>query len=293
MLPGRQLSSSGAVALFVGVFAYGHDGIFSRMAIADPVLIAAGRFTVAALVVWPIAWWFHGPALRAADGRTILLTFAAGACLGIDLALWVAASQRTSIANSLVLAHLTPVWLLIAAIASQRARPSGRSVLMVVASLAGAIIVSRDSLGATIGNGFAGDLLAVSSSLFTAIYLLLSRAAGNRLATLPFLAWTFSWAALLLGAGTLVHGALPPSLDGRTLLGIVGMGLVGQLIGQGLIVFSLRTFTPGFVAVSCLAEPVVGALLALAYLGEALPLSTVAGGAVILLGIHQGMRVRH
>jgi drug/metabolite transporter (DMT)-like permease len=71
------------------------------------------------------------------------------------------------------------------------------------------------------------------------------------------------------------------------------MGLVGQLIGQGLTVFSPRTFTPGFVAVSCLAEPVVGALPALAHLGEAPPLSTVAGGAVILLGIHQGPRVRH
>jgi hypothetical protein len=47
---------------------------------ADPVSIAAGRFTVAALVVWPMAWWFHGPALRAADGRTILLACAAGRC---------------------------------------------------------------------------------------------------------------------------------------------------------------------------------------------------------------------
>ena len=63
------------------------------------------------------------------------------------------------------------------------------------------------------------------------------------------------------------------------------MALVSQLVGHSGYNWSLRHLNPLFVAVVSVGEPVLASLLGWWLLGEALDARTVAGGALVLVGI--------
>jgi drug/metabolite transporter (DMT)-like permease len=97
---------------------------------------------------------------------------------------------------------------------------------------------------------------------------------GSCAASAPLL-----WAAAVLSGETL----LPASAAGWTVL--VGLALVSQVIGQGLIAFAFRHLPAAFSALSLLLQPVVAAVLAALLLGEDLSLLQAGGGLVVLVGI--------
>ena len=99
------------------------------------------------------------------------------------------------------------------------------------------------------------------------------------------LAWTVA-ACLLLGL-CLLRG-LPVPVEPQVIAGILGMGVLVQGLGHGLITWAVCRFSPLFVATCCLGDPVLGSLWGLVYFEEQLgPLVLLGGcliGAAILLG---------
>ena len=77
-----------------------------------------------------------------------------------------------------------------------------------------------------------------------------------------------------------------PAAYGWTLV----LGLVPQLVGHSTLNWALRHLSATFVAIVTLAEPIGSGLLAYLVLGEAVPLSTLVGGIVLLAGIYIASR---
>lgn len=275
------------LALGLGVLAYSHDAVCSRLAAADPALVAAGRFAVAAGLLWPVVLLKGKAALRRLDRRSLSLTCLAGLLLAIDFTAWIAASQMTAVANSLILAHMTPVWTILLAACWLRRRPRRLEVWIVVLSVVGAGVVARGTAFAAAGGNLVGDLLAIASSLPSAIFLVLTATLAGRVPALLYttLAWTVA-ACLLLGL-CLLRG-LPVPVEPQVIAGILGMGVLVQGLGHGLITWAVCRFSPLFVATCCLGDPVLGSLWGLVYFEEQLgPLVLLGGcliGAAILLG---------
>ena len=84
-------------------------------------------------------WLGHPPAHRC--GCDYL------ASLALDFGFWIAATRLTSIANSLILANLAPIWVLLLAACRLRRYPSGRDLQIVTLSVVGAIIVTNVAIG--------------------------------------------------------------------------------------------------------------------------------------------------
>ncbi|MBS1195862.1 MAG: protein of unknown function transrane, partial [Actinobacteria bacterium] len=61
--------------------------------------------------------------------------------------------------------------------------------------------------------------------------------------------------------------------------------LIPQLVGHGLLTWSLRHTTPTVVALAIMGEPVGATLLAWAWLGEAAPAVVLAGCALVLAAL--------
>jgi drug/metabolite transporter (DMT)-like permease len=273
----------------LAMLAYSHDAIFARLATADPLVVAAGRFAAAALALWPLALLRERAALRRLGLTDLLITAAAGALLALDFTTWIAATQLTSVANSLLLTNVGPFWAIIFSVRwlGRKLRPADLAVGAL--SIAGASIITHGSALGAAGGSLAGDLLALASSLPSAGFLVLTVASAHRLPTLTYLTLTWSWAALMLAAASLLTGAeLPREMP--VLGAILAMALVGQLVGHGLITWSLRWLSPCYVAVYCLAEPLLGVFWGRLYFGEQAGPFTLVGGSLILLGIYLGIR---
>ena len=274
----------------LALLAYSHDAIFSRLAEAGPTTVAAGRFAVAALALWPLALLRHAGALRRLGRAELGWTLVAGSLLAIDFGFWIAATQLTSIANSLILANLAPVWVLLLAACRLRRRPCTRDVQIVTLSVGGAAIVTGGGFAAFTGAADLGNLLAIASSIPAAAFLVVSATVGLRLPMPVYLVLCWSWATALLLLADLAAGAVWPT-GHDAILAILAMGILAQLLGHGLLTWSLRWLSPCYVAVCCLAEPLLGGLLGVLYFQDQIGTPALIGGLLILFAIYLGARV--
>ena len=81
---------------------------------------------------------------------------------------------------------------------------------------------------------------------------------------------------------------IPGSAYGWALM--IGLGIISQAGGQGLIVWALAHLPAGFSAVALLSAPVAATVFAWALLGEPLAAVQIAGMAVVLGGIYWAHR---
>jgi len=276
--------------LVVSLAAVSHGSIFVRLADAHPFVVSAFRVGIAALVVVPPAVVLRRRELAAIDRRALACCLGAGAFLAVHFITWVASLRYTSIANSTVLVTLNPVWIAIVTTIATRRRP-GRLVLTAIAlAVSGSAIVGWGS-SADGGGTLMGDGLALLGGMAAAGYLMMGRLARDQgISLLAYIALCYGSAATLLWM--LVLGlALPVTgLSTTTYQAMAAMAIVSQVIGHSGYNWALKLFSPGFVAVWLLGEPILASAFGLVYFGEAVPMATLAGAPLILAGIYLGTR---
>jgi drug/metabolite transporter (DMT)-like permease len=253
------------------------------------VVVAAWRVGIAALVLLPAALALARPAIAAMTRAELAAVLGAGAFLALHFATWIASLERTSIANSVVLASLSPVWIAAAGWLAGEGPPRGAVVLSIALALAGSATIALGGLGDG-GGSLAGDGLAVLGGMCMAGYLLAGRRARRQLALLPYIAVCYAAAGLLLWAAVLALALPAWGFSAATWQALLAMALVSQIIGHGSYNWALRAFDPRFIAVCLLGEPILGSLFGWLWFGERPAAATIAGGALVLAGIWTGAR---
>jgi drug/metabolite transporter (DMT)-like permease len=218
------------------------------------------------------------------SARDLLWLVLPGLFFAGDLALWHWSIRLTSVANATLFANFAPILVTIVAriLFLERIRPVFVAGLLLAST--GALLVVGSS--AILARGqVLGDLLGLATAFFYAGYMLSVKHARRRHSTLVVMIWSSLGACPVLGVLALLSGEV---LVPRTALGwvvLLGLAIVSQIVGQGLIAFAFRHLAASFSSVSLLAQPVVAALLAWALLGESLSVLQAVGGFVVLLGI--------
>jgi drug/metabolite transporter (DMT)-like permease len=207
-----------------------------------------------------------------------------GVFFAADLALWHWSIQLTSVANATLFANLAPIVVMIAArfLFLEQIRP--RFLLGLALALGGAILVVSSSLRLT-QRHVAGDLFGLATAFFYAGYMLSVKHVRRTFETRTVMIWTSLAAApiLLLIAWLSGEILLPSTTQGWLVL--IGLALVSQILGQGLITFAFRHLPASFSALSLLIQPVAAAGMAWLWLSEPLTPMQALGGVVVLAGI--------
>ncbi len=166
-----------------------------------------------------------------------------------------------------------------------RQRFSARFLIGMAVAILGAIAIGIEDLQVA-DSGLIGDGAALLAAAFSAISILTIEQLRVQFFTAIVMQWTSFAGGLFLLPLVLLTGdrLLPTSNTGW--LAIVGLGLISQAVGQGLLTYSLAKFTSSFVAVSMLAIPVIAAILALVIFSEQLSLFNWSAFAVVLSGIY-------
>ncbi|MDH3235282.1 MAG: DMT family transporter [Alphaproteobacteria bacterium] len=277
------------IALFAGAMAIGGSGILVRLAETGPVATGFYRVALAApiFVLW--AQFGRRPSGRPAQGFAGLranmgLILLSGVLFAIDLGTFHWSISYTTVANATLLSNLTPIWVTLGAWLILRERIGGLFLAGLVIAIAGCAILMGRSFELSADRLF-GDALATFASIFYGGYLLVITRLRARLSTPALMAASGIVTAVLLLPAALMIGerAIPLTLAGWMVL--VGVALISQASGQGLIAFALAHLPASFSSVSLLVQPIAAALLAWLILGEALGPIEAAGGVVVLAGI--------
>lgn len=283
--------------LTIGVLALSSAAVLIRLADAPALTVAFYRVAFSAALMMLISGGTRRLARSDLQWRAAAF---AGAALALHFWAWMRSLELTSVATSTLLVTTTPVWIAIAAPwlpDEPRLGATGWGGLA-VALAGGALVSLAPALGgasssAGHGSGPWGPLLALAGAWLMAAYLVIGRAARQRMPLNPYVTVTNMVAAVVLGAIVLATRAPTHRFSTPTWLALAGLALLPQLVGYGSLLWAVRTTGASVVALLVLLEPIGAALLAWWLLGEAPSRIEVVGGVLLLLGLVLVVRSRN
>lgn len=217
---------------------------------------------------------FSGQPVSSFPRRTLLIVIAAGLFFGVDIALWHIGIGMTRLGNSTLFGNAGSLIVMIWGFVALRRRPHWPEALAILAAIAGAAILFGRSLEISTRT-LAGDLFCLFAGVFYAFYLIPLQTARGTLGNWSLLAWSSLASAPLLLAIAL---ALGEPIWPTTWWPVIGLALSSQVLGQGLLVYSLKHFRPLVIGLMLLTQPVIGVLAGWLAFDEAV-------GGVDLLGM--------
>jgi drug/metabolite transporter (DMT)-like permease len=206
--------------------------------------------------------------------------------LALHFATWITSLGLTTVAESTLLADSTPVWVLLIGWAVLRRRPQPRQWAALLLAAAGIVVLVGGEVSAGIS---LGNLLAVASAVFMALYLLVAEAAQRVLRFGQFVAHSYAVAAVVAWTLVLFTGTSAAwqvgQISSSSWGALVGVAIVSQCIGHGGFNYSVRSVPPAVVSLTILGEPVIAGLLAWGLLGEVPAAAFYPGAALVLAGV--------
>ena len=259
----------GNVALALGPW-------FVRLADTGPV---SSGFWRLALALPFVLWLAHTQGERPlAVGRgTLLLLAFAGMAFALDLASWHVGIGLTRMGNATLFGNSGSLILMAWTFIALRRLPRAGEAGAIVLALVGAAIllgrsreISHDTL--------LGDLFCLLAGALYAIYLIVLQRQRGTLGS-----WTILFWSSLAGAPLLLVLAL--GVGEQVWPGnwwpLVTLAVLGQLVGQGLLVFALRHFSAVVIGLALLTQPAVGALTGWLVFGETMTALDILGMALL------------
>jgi drug/metabolite transporter (DMT)-like permease len=247
-----------------------------RLTDVGPVAAAFWRLSLAIPLLLLLAWRGGGGAFR--PGWPIAATIVLGGFLfAADLAIWHVSIGLTKLANATLFGNSSTLLFPIYGFFAARMLPPRLQLFAMLLALAGAALLLGSSYELS-PLYLKGDLFAIVAGLFYTSYLITIDRARRTLKPLPVLAL-----ATIAGAGPLLLFAL--ALGEQVVPGnwtpLILLSLGSQVLGQGLLVYSLGHLRPLVVGLGLLTQPAMTAVIGWLVYGERLGLADGIGAILI------------
>ncbi|MGB3470675.1 MAG: DMT family transporter [Erythrobacter sp.] len=264
-------------ALLAGNVALALGPMLVRMTDTGPVSAAFWRLFLALpfLIVFARV---AGQRIGGMPRKTLVLVAIGALAFAGDLASWHIGIEKTRLGNATLFGNAGSIILLFWGFIAARMLPRGAEWLAIICALTGAGILLGRSLEISTQT-FAGDLFCVTAGLLYAVYLITLQGERSRFGSWSLLVWVSLFACPALLALALALGEPVWPTDWTP---IVVLFVTSQLIGQGLLVYSLGHFPPLVIGLALLTQPAVAAVIGWIVFKEMLSAMDVAG--MVLLG---------
>ncbi len=281
--------------LAVGILAISTAAPLIKLIPQVPALVvAAYRLTLAALTLVPIAGIDLCRGKTKLAPRDWIWVAGAGVCLALHFTFWIASLRYTSVASSVVLVTLNPLFLALAGYVLWGERFTLGLGLGIGLALVGSVGVAwhdAQEVGSLqTGSALWGDGLALCGAVLASAYLLLGRLARPRLPLGTYVGMVYALAALFLVGGCFLMGLPLWGYSGETYLLLLLLALIPKVVGHTILNWTLAYLSPTLVALAILGEPVGAKLLAFVFLGESLSWFQALGALLVLEGVARGQR---
>jgi len=288
------------LVLIVAVLATTYAGPIVRFATAPAVAIAFWRLALVLPVTGALAWG-EGRGERsdsASDRPTAhqsvplpsplspFLMVLSGLLLALHFWSWIASLRFTTVASSVVLVSLKPVFAWGIAALWLREHPGRAERWGIVVAVLGASLIglgdARLSLGA-----LSGDALALCGAVTGAGYYVIGRRVRQTVGIWRYATVVYAVAAAALALFALARTTPLVGFARRDWAVFGAMAAGPMLVGHTGMNYALRHFRATTVNVAALGEPVGASVIAwlVPAIHEVPGVTTVTGGILVLLGI--------
>ncbi len=265
-------------ALFVANIALAFGPWFVRLTDVGPVAAGFWRVALATPVLIAAAVLLGQSPTRQARGLWGVLALG-GLAFAADLAAWHAGIHHTALANATLFGNAATLIFPIYAFVVARAWPTrAQGMALGMAAVGAALLMGRSAQVSS--QNLVGDLLCLTAGILYAVYFVTMARARKTMHPLPALALSS-----LLGTLPLLLAAL--ALGEQVMPGdwtpLVGLAVLSQLIGQGLMIYALGHLSPLVIGIALLTQPIVAGAIGWFAYSERLGVLDIVGA--VLVGI--------
>lgn len=288
-----QDSQLALLSLLIGVFILSFAAIFIRISENElgPGATIFNRYLIAVvtLCVWEQVKSFAIGGVAQPQEKIELkdwVRFILSSVVGtVTIFFWALSLTQTSVANSNLLHNLTPIFTTLGGWLFLSQSFDLKFLLGMGLALIGATTIGWGDFQAD-ARFLTGDILALLSAVFYAANYLIRESLRCKFSATTILFWPCLFSGFFnLCIALITENQIFP-ITWQTWLAVIGLGILCQIFGQGLLIHNLKHFSSSFVTLLMLLEPLLTAVLAWLIFAEQLtPLNWMAF-FLVLAGIY-------
>ena len=276
------------VAILLVMLTWGANVVVVKAILSDvpPVLFAFTRFGTAFLILLAVLRWREGSiGLPRRDVLPLLCLGLAG--FGVYQDLWATALNNTTAANSALITAGTPVstLLIAAAIGSDKLSPT--KALGALIGFSGVVAVVGATHGFGLTGASAGDLMTFVATICWSCYVSFGAPVLRRHSPLRMATWAIGFGCLgMLPFAAWQAASFDPSrIHSSTIVFFLFCALLAAAAANVVMFEAVKVLGPTRAMLFQFLVPAFAVAMAAVFLGEAIVVGQLAGGAVIVLGI--------
>jgi drug/metabolite transporter (DMT)-like permease len=215
----------------------------------------------------------------------IVLLLVSATVTSISHIAWAWSLTQTNIANANLLHNLTPIFAALGGWLLLKHNFDRRFIIGLLLTVGGALAIGIQDLQIATEQ-LMGDALALLSAVFYASNFLVMEKLRDKFSATSLLLWScFFRIFLTFPVAVLTEDQLFPS-SVEEWLPVFCLALFCQVIGAGILTYSLKQFSSGFISLLLLLEPIITTILAWVIFAEHLSLFNLLAFFVVLAGIY-------
>ncbi|MBP8992147.1 MAG: DMT family transporter [Spirochaetes bacterium] len=265
--------------IFIGIVSLSFAAIFIRMSNSEPLAIATFRMGISSIILLP---FFLIKKDKNISKKDIKIFIFSGLFLALHFYTWITSLRFTSIMSSTVLVTTNPIFVSIFSYFLFKKKIKKRTFLAIILSIIGIVLMSY---GFSFSTNLKGNLLALFGALFASLYIISDYYLRKKydLIDIVFPVYLVSFLILLSLSLSLNIKLYPLPLKEYFLFFLIA--LIPQVIGHSIINYSLKFFSPVFISLAILGEPLGATIFGIIFFKEIPKVLEIIGGLFIITGI--------
>lgn len=273
------------IALTIAVIAISTAAIFVKMAnLAPASIIAAYRLIFATLLLVPVIIVSYPRFLKDIRFKEWVICIGAGISLALHFVFWFESLNYTSVASSVVIVSLQPIFAFIGTYFLFTERFSARAILSMFITIFGGIIIAWGDFQFS-GSALFGDLLALIGAITMTGYFLFGQAARKKMDLIPYTFIVYGISALsLIVYNISIQASFYPYPASHWML-FLALAIIPTFLGHSIFNWALKWMSSSTISMAAIFEPVGATILAYIFLHERVYWAQWLGGSIVILGL--------
>ena len=269
--------------VLIGVVGISASAVLVRWSTAPSMVLVLYRMLIATAMMGVPTALRGREELRGMTKKELLLTMAAGRCLGLHFSAFFESLRHTSIAAAVILSDAEVLFVALGSILIFRKKLSGRCWLAVALSLVGAVLVALADSGGE--SGLWGNALALTSTFLLALYTMIGASVRSRISNSTYTFVAYGCAAVTVLVISLLGGTPLGGYGVNNWLTALGMAVLCTLMGHSVFTWGLKYLPPAYISTVKLLDPVFSAAWGLLLFGEVPTVQVIVGGVIVVAGV--------
>ncbi|MFK4348853.1 drug/metabolite transporter (DMT)-like permease [Paenibacillus sp. RC58A] len=271
------------ILLFIAILSVSISSIMIKSSDTPTSVAGMYRLYISVIIMLPFVPWkmLRSLEMNKKDWSTVFL---AGLFLGLYFLFWMESLVYTSVASSMVILSLQPLFVMMGSYFMFRERANILTILCLIAALFGSIIIAWGDIGVS-KEALIGDGLSLLGTILVSAYMLAGQKVSHKIDANLYSVIVFFLGGSVMLIYNLLNNYSLIEYDSSDWMYFFLLAVIPTIFGQYIFNLLLKSMGANTVSVGIIGEPVLAIILAYLFLGEIISVFQFIGGMITLFGM--------